>query len=382
MLNLKSMKNRIAFWEGVAVIVGTIIGAGIVGIPFVFAQSGFLTATVVLFLVGVALFFVRLMLAEVIMRTNEIYQLTGYTKKYLGPFFQHFQGLVLISSIYGTLLAYTVGQGEILEALLGGNSTIWALIFYFSFSALVVYGIDIIKRSELVMIVVIFFIMTIIAFYSAPNIELNFFTGFEAKNIFFPFGVIMFACAGLVSVPAAWRVVKRAGREDLFKSVLIWGGIIPPVIYFIFAFLVVGITGVETGEVATISLGEAIGPHMMVLGNIFAFFTVATSFLTIGLAQQDIFLRDYKIPRFWASVFVILVPLVLFILDFRDFIAIISFVGSLMVGVNGLLAVWLFWKARENGERKPTFIIPVWLALPMSFFLVIIFIAGLTAVFI
>ena len=370
------------FWEGVAVIVGTIIGAGIIGVPFVFAQSGFVTATLVLILIGSALFFVRLMLGEVIMRTEGVYQLTGYTKIYLGSFFQHLQGVILISSIFGTLLAYMMSQGDILSALLGGTPTTWSLFFYISFSILVIYGIDVVKRSELVMIVAVFFIMVVIAAYSAPEVQMSFLGEFEFSSILFPFGVIMFACAGLVSVPAAWRVVKRAGREDLFKSVIIWGGIIPPVIYFIFALLVVGITGPETSEIATVSLGEVIGPHMVIIGNVFAFFTVATSFLTIALAQQDIFRRDYEFSRPVASAMVVVVPLVLFSLDFSSFIEIISFVGAFMVGVNGLLAVWLFWKARKHGTLKPTFTLPTWLAAPMSVFLIVIFVAGIVSVFV
>ena len=370
------------FWEGVAVVVGTIIGAGIIGVPYVFAQSGFLTATLVLVLVGFALFFVRLMLAEIIMRTEGVYQLTGYTKVYLGSFFQHLQGFILISSIFGTLLAYMISQGEILSELLGGSSFVWALAFYFSFSILVIYGIDVVKKSELMMIVAVFLIMVIIAFYSAPQVKLSYLNTFNASEIFLPFGVVMFACAGLVSVPAAWQVVKRSNRKDLFKSVIVWGGLIPPVIYFVFALLVVGITGSETSQVATVGLGEVIGPHMVIIANIFAFFTVATSFLTTALAQQDIFRFDYFLSRFKASFLVVAVPLVLFLLDFSDFISIISFAGAFMVGINGFLAIWIFWKAKKLGTLKPEFVLPNWLSIPMSVFLVIIFTAGLVSVFI
>ena len=368
--------------EGVAVIVGTIIGAGIIGVPYVFSQSGFLTATSVLFLVGFALFFVRLMLGEIIMRTKGIYQLTGYTKIYLGSFFQNLQAFVLIISLFGTLLAYMVSQGDVLSALLGGSSTLWTLVFYLSFSFLVIYGIDIVKRSEFIMIVAIFFIMVILGVYSAPGINLSFLGHFKPDEFLLPFGVVMFACAGLVSVPAAWRVVKKSGREDVFKSVLIWGGVIPILVYLTFAFLVVGVTGPETSDVATVSLGKVIGPHMVIIGNVFSFFTVATSFLTIALSQQDIFHRDYGITRPVSSALVVVVPLILFALEIRDFITIISFVGSFMVGVNGLLAVWLFWKARKYGELEPEFTIPSWLAAPMSAFLVCVFTIGIVSVFV
>ena len=376
------MRRHVPFLEAVAVVVGTIIGAGIIGVPYVFAASGFLTSTFVLVLVGASLLFVRLMLGEVIMRTDGVHQLTGYTGIYAGRFAQHAQALVLVVSIYGTLLAYMIGQGEVLSALLGGPSVMWALLFYLVFSFLVVNGLDVIKRSELIMIVAIFFIMIALTLFTAPGMQVEFLGGFDASRFFVPFGVILFACAGLVSVPEAWRVVKRAGREDIFKAALIWGGVIPPVLYLLFAVLVVGVTGPETSQVATVSLGEALGPHMIIIGNVFAFFTVATSFLTIALAQRDIFRYDYSVPSHLSSALVLVVPLMVFALGMWDFIAVISIVGALMVGVNGIVAVIIYWRARTRGALTPAFTLPSWLAAPASVFLVAVFAAGILSIFV
>ena len=45
------MRN-IYLFESIATLVGTIIGAGILGIPYVFSQAGFWTGTVVLIVVA------------------------------------------------------------------------------------------------------------------------------------------------------------------------------------------------------------------------------------------------------------------------------------------------------------------------------------------
>lgn len=374
------MKNNLPLFEAVAIIVGTIIGAGIVGIPYVFAKSGFLTGALVLVLVSIALLLARLMLGEVVMRTSKEFQLTGYTEHYLGRSLKNIQGFVLIISLLGTLLAYIIGQGDVLSALFGGSGFNWSIGFYLVFSFLVIMGINAVKRSELFMIVALFFVISVIAVITAPDIQFTLLNDIDISNILMPFGVVLFASAGLVSVPQAWTVLKNNKKGSLKKAIWI-GSLIPFFVYLIFAALVVGITGSSTTEVATVGLGQAIGPHMIIIGNVFSFFAIATSFLTLALALTDILIHDYRIPRPVASGLVLIVPLLMFAVGLRDFILIISVVGSLTVGINGLLSIGLYWKARKNGDQEPEYAISPKFALPASIFLGVVFTAGLVAVF-
>jgi len=55
--------------EAIALLVGTIIGAGIFGIPYVIAQAGFLTGLITLGVLGTAVIILYLYLGEVILRT-------------------------------------------------------------------------------------------------------------------------------------------------------------------------------------------------------------------------------------------------------------------------------------------------------------------------
>lgn len=375
------MKPKLALFEAIAVMVGTIIGAGIVGIPYVFAQSGFLTGITIMILVTLALIASRMMLGEAVMRTSGSFQLTGYTEHYLGKFFKNVQGSILIVGILGTLLAYMIGQGSVLSAIFGGSEAHWTLGFYLVFSLLVALGIDVVKRTELLMIVGLFFIISTITVISTPSVQLASLASFDIKSFLLPFGVVLFASSGLVSVPQTWRVLNGAGVEGLMKRVIITGSVITFLIYLIFAGLVVGITGTETTEIASVGLGDVLGHHMVIIGNVFAFFAIATSFLTLALALTNILHYDYRLPKFVASGLVLVIPLVMFTSGIRDFILIISIVGSLTVGVNGLLSMAVFWKAKKHGDRNPEYSISPKIALPASVFLSLIFGAGLVAIF-
>jgi amino acid permease len=65
-------------------LVGTIIGAGIFGLPFVGSRAGILLTLFYMILVTVVAFFMHTFFAEVILRTKSKLLLPGLTKKYLG----------------------------------------------------------------------------------------------------------------------------------------------------------------------------------------------------------------------------------------------------------------------------------------------------------
>lgn len=368
-------QSKLILFEAVATLVGTIIGAGILGIPFVFARAGFWTGTLVLGVVGLAMLLMKLMYGEVTLRTRGNHQLVGYTEIYLGKFAKHLMALVLIFSLYGALLAYFIGEGEVIEAITG-IPAFWASIgFYALFTFLIYVGLRVIKRTELIMgglILIIIFIIGLLAF---NHIDLSNLAGFDLAKVFVPYGVLVFACSGIVAVPQVRRILAR--REKLMRRAIIWGCAIPPILYFVFTALVVSISRGQVTEVASVGLGEIVGWQMVLVANIFAFFTMATSFLTLGLALRDIYKFDYKLPHLISWLLLIVTPLIIFLLGARDFVRVIGFVGAVGIGIAGSLEVLTFWLARKKGARKPEYEIPGWLGWIGGAVLILVFMGGM-----
>ena len=77
-------KSKKQFWTAISVLVGTCIGAGVLGIPYVAAQSGFLIAVGYILFIGGVLILINLYLGEIILRTKGNHQLAGYVEKYFG----------------------------------------------------------------------------------------------------------------------------------------------------------------------------------------------------------------------------------------------------------------------------------------------------------
>ena len=144
-------------------------------------------------------------------------------------------------------------------------------------------------------------------------------------------------------------------RCGAFKKAVIFGVIIPLAVYALFALIVVGVTGLSTTEIATIGLGNALGYHMVIIGNLFAAFTMSTSFLTLGLAAKEMYNFDYKLSKLLAWFLAMFIPLAIALSGLTTFIKAIGIAGAISGGGEGVLIVLMHWRAKKLGNRKPEY---------------------------
>ncbi|MEM4244580.1 MAG: aromatic amino acid transport family protein, partial [Candidatus Nanoarchaeia archaeon] len=107
--------------RAVAILIGTIVGAGILGIPYVVYKAGFWTGMLMIVALGIALLLLHLYLGEIALRTKQKHQLAGYAEKYLGGWAKKLMFLTMLIGSYGALTAYIIGTGATIKAILGGS---------------------------------------------------------------------------------------------------------------------------------------------------------------------------------------------------------------------------------------------------------------------
>lgn len=342
-------------FRATALLTGTVIGAGVLGIPYVVAKSGFLTGLVTIVFLGLAVLMLQLLLGEIVLRTPGNHQLPGYAEKYLGRWGKYVMVFTLFFGIYGALIAYLIGEGQALSSLFGLTPLTFSLIFFAFVSIIVFMGLKAISKSELYFLSVVLLLVLIISAFSlfSGKFDLSNLTTFDPANLLIPFGVVLFAFSGAVAVPEMKEYLTR-DRKKLKKAIII-GALIPLITYALFAFVVLGITGTNTTPIATSGLGDVLGDSMLIFGNIFAIFAMLTSFLTLALAMKEIYMFDYKIKPMTAWALTMFIPLIIFLSGVNDFIKVIGITGSLTGGVRGVLIVLMFWKARKYGNRVPEY---------------------------
>lgn len=356
------MKYPKEYYQAVATLTGCVIGAGILGIPYVIVQAGFWTGLFVILGLGFVSLLVHLMIGEIALRTKACYQLSGYAQKYLGVGGKLFMSLSMIIGVYGAMVAYTLGAGESLAVLFGGHSWVWMVVFYVVMCMFLAGGVKILERSELALgvlkmgiFILVLFVLFFSQYFSLSNIG-----GFSWSSVMIPYGVVLFAYIGTAAIPQMREEMGNCLR--LTKNAIIVGSLIPIASYALFSLGVVGVSGIRTTEIATLAVGFLTGNTGFALLNLFAFLAMCTAFVSLSFALKDSFYRDFNLPRWESYGLVASIPAVLLILGISSFVQTLEMAGAFAGGIAGIVIVLMHYKAKFLGERRPEFslVMPIW----------------------
>ena len=368
--------------EAIATLVGMTVGAGILGIPYVIAQAGLFYGLINLIALALIVLLVQLYLGEVVLRTKGKHQLPGYASLYLGKKGKIFMLISTMIIQYGALIAYLIGESEVLSFIFLGKTTLFSelsfcLLFFFLVSFLVYKGIKTLGKGEIIGSLAIILIIVLIAAFFLPKANPSNFSSFNKElqlRWFFPYGTILFAYLGCAAIPEMKELLEKE-RKELKKCIVI-GILLVFFIYALFSISVVGYKGLSTPEIATIALGK--------LACVFAFFTMFTSFLAVGIAQKEVLWYDLKLKHKKAWMLtcfpVLILALLIITLNLAGFVKILSVAGSIGGGLTGILIVLCTIKAKKLSQRKPEYSIRI---NPfIAFLLILLFVFGIAYQFI
>ena len=344
-------KNK-TFLAGISILIGTAIGAGVLGIPYVVAKSGFLIGAIHILLIGAIILLANLYLGEIVLRTKGEHQLGGYARKYLGKTGSFFMSFAIIFSVYSAIIAYLVGISGSFSFLFFGNfnyAILIGILFGVFMSYLLWRGLKALKTFEKFGVSAIFLLFILIIIFFLKKISFANLTAINTNFLFLPFGVVLFALLSFFALPEINFVLKK--DKILMKKILVFGTLITILFYVLFAFVVVGFNGVETPEIATVALG----PIFIMLG----IFTMFTSYLALGNALRDHLIYDFKFKRISSWILSSLIPIFLFlwvkISKYFTFTKILSIGGAVSGGIIAILIFLMSKKAKEKKERKPEY---------------------------
>jgi len=345
-------RRKITMFQGVALIVSATIGAGVLGIPYAVSKVGLLVGMLYIFLLGVLIIGYNLLIGAIAVRTKGDLQMVGLSRKYLGKFGEAIMIVLKYISGGGVLVIYIIGVGYTLSVLLGGTAFMWSIIFIIVGFLIINRGIKTIKVVDFFLSLIILLIILIIAGLSATYVDMANFSHINLSQLLLPYGVILFAFNGSAAVLEAHSIL--ANKQKTFKRTIIIAGLVNISAYALFTLVVLGVTGLETTEIATIGLGDKIGPIMLLFGNVFAVLAMGTSFLNSGLALRDSLVWDYKMNEKLAVALICIFPTIIFLLGLRQFISAISIVGGIFISLEMLIIIIIYWRAKQIGDIKPS----------------------------
>ena len=345
--------------KAVSIFVGTVIGAGIFGVPYIINKSGVATGFFYFLALGGIVLLIHLFFGEVVLRTKEQCRLPGLAQKYLGSWGKSLVMISVVSGLVGALLAYLILTGDFLKILLSQyinlSSFQFAVIFWFIISYFIFRGIKIIASIELITNIVFFVTSGAILFFCLPKFSLQNLTVFNFSNAFLPFGVILFSLIGWSAIPETIDFLKTPKEKQRIKKIMILATAVVVPFYLIFTVAVLGVVGKDISQDTLSSLAPFLGSKIVLLAVLAALVTLADSILVLGLHLKNTFIYDLKIPNHLATVVACGLPLLLFFIGFRDFIGTLGFVGTVVGVIEGIAIIFIFKRAKKTGNREPEY---------------------------
>lgn len=336
-------------FAALAILIGTIIGAGILGMPYVIMKSGFPIGVVHIVVIGALMTLLMLYLGEVVLRTKETHQLPGYAQKYLGKKGKKLMFLSLCIGIFSAALAYVIAEGRSLSYLFF-NSPVYefqlGLLFWLALSAITYFGIKTAAKGEMVGVIFVFTMIISLAVYFTNKIDVNNLKFIFPNNFFVPFGVVLFAFLAFSIIPELKRVLGKDRRQ--MKGVIIGAYAIAALIYMIFTAIVIGLKGDATPELATIALGK---PFIL-----FGMITMFTAYLALTIAMIDIIHLDFNKKRTTAWLITIFIPLAAFVIlslaKATAFTSVLGVGGAISGALTTILILSMVKEAKKHGDAK------------------------------
>ena len=310
--------------EGLAILIGTQVGAGVLGLPYAASKVGLIPGFGILIGVMLLMLFTALIVLKLSAEMRGA-QMSTIAQRTLGKAGGWTMYLSIVLMSFGALLAYVAGMGSVFASLFGFNETIGGFIFWILTSLVIYLGLGASGKTELIMSYVMLILFIGIAGMLLPHAKLENGLYVEVGGMLSMSGVAIFSLGCHTIIP---DVYKGIGDYDKAKKVVIGAFLIPTLIYTVFMIVFLLVFGRATPQIATQGLEAIYDGIGNIIGNAIPLIAITTSYIGVGLAQQSNtreFLRLKK-PVAWALTTV--PPIMIYLLGIKNFADVLAFAGD------------------------------------------------------
>jgi tyrosine-specific transport protein len=336
----------------IAVFSGGMVGVGFLSLPYIAMKTG-IWLTVLYFLVLTLLVIaINLIFCQISLKTPDFKRFPGFVGYYLGNWAKVFTLVLTIFSTVGVLLVYLLVGGQfitsVFQPVFQGNILTYVFIYFFVVSVIIYFDIKVVARSEFWVIVLLVLSLFFVFVESFSHIKLsNIFFGnwkLEIGNFFLPYGPLLFALWGTGLIPEVEEMLGE--NKKRLKTVATISTVIISVFYFLFVLLILGITGKQTDQTALTGLKNFLDSGLVSVSLLIGALATFTAFITQGIIFKKTLMFDLKIKHWQAFVMTCFPPLILFLLGLKSFIPLLSFIGGVLLGIDGILILWMYKKIK------------------------------------
>lgn len=353
--------------SGTFLIAGTMIGAGMLGIPLVTGASGFIPGALASIFVWFFMYCTGLLFLEITLWMPDGSNLLSIAHRFLGKSGKIISGLMFIFLYYCLMVAYFAAGAPLLNDLfqLNLDKTTSFALFGILFGTVVAISPKSIDRVNIIMSVGMILSWFMLIGNAANEVKLPLLVETRFSNMLLAMPVLFSAFGFHNVIPSLCTYLKR--DKKALRQAILFGSLLPLIVYLVWQWLIIGMIPkqilLET-EAQGYGVTEAFStitqkPFFFTLGSLFAFFAIITSILGVSFSIVDFLGDGLKIQKreglkrvFLTSctfippfIFVILYPQV-----FTKALGIAGGIGEAFL--NGLLPIGVLWIGKEVFQLK------------------------------
>jgi len=334
----------------IAVFSGGMVGVGFLSLPYIALQSG-IWIMLCYFLVLTALVVgINLIFCQISLKTPDFKRFPGFVGHYLGKWAESFAMISVILASIGILLVYLLIGGQFLNSILhplfSGSILLYVLVYFILASIIIYFDIKVVAKAEFWIIILLFLALLLVFVQGFSHIKIgNILSDNWSRSVansFLPYGTLLFALWGVGLIPEVEEMI--IGKKKRLKTIVTVSTIVTSVFYFLFIFLILGITGEQTDPTAFAALRNFVSPALVSVCLLMGALATFTAFITQGIIFKKTLMFDLKIKHWQAFVMTCCPPLILFLIGLNSFIPLLSFVGGVLLGIDGILILMMYKK--------------------------------------
>ncbi|MCL5017042.1 MAG: hypothetical protein M1155_00025 [Patescibacteria group bacterium] len=328
-----------------SMLAGTIIGAGMFSLPFVFKRAGLPLSFLILFLFSLIYVFVYFLYSDVILRTGSEHRLLGYARIYFGRVGFWSAIVIGLLQLFFILTVYLILAPSFSQLIFGGSYGYNFLFFWMIGSVLLLLGTKKIAGVEFFIVTGILLIIVLVFFSGLAKIGSYGFYGIGSQNnVLTVIGPALFSLSGVLFIPEIITYFKKSDISLRFlKRSLLLGSFMPAIAYSAFVLGIIGISSIVSEDAIGGLMGNVPFWTTAVLG-VLGFFSLLSSYALTGLNIRHTLEYDLSVKRAMAEILIIFIPPAIYFLGFKDFVNTVSFVGSMFIPMEIIFLILIWWR--------------------------------------
>jgi tyrosine-specific transport protein len=337
--------------EAFFTIVGTVIGLGILAIPFAAKQVGVWPTTLLIIWVAFIMVVINILFAEIIIFDKRKECIIAYAGRYLGDWARRIETFSIFFGYTGSILAYVLAMAVFIQAIIPGDiNYFWPIILAYSGVTCIVLinGVKSLGRME-ILLTGLMCAAFVVVFLASGNhwgsVNDNW------SRWILPYGVIWFALTGESAIPIAVTILGKE-RKKIIKIILSAYGVIA-IITILFFMGALWTGGASVGPDPFVAMAQKMGGWVKYAGSLIGILAVVTSHWVLSTYLKKILVSDIKLTPLVGWFLAVFTPLVLILLGASNFVHIIGLVGVVAGTTDALILLTIYKKIFSRENTKP-----------------------------